>query len=266
MGGSLAHKAGGSPPHEGHNMPAFIDITGDTYGDLVVLERVGTKGPMWLCRCSCGNTVEVEKDNLRLGRTTSCGCHRAEANRKRLFKDLTGQRFHSLVVIEQSSNKGRRTAWLCLCDCGNENVVSGTNLQQGLVKSCGCALGRITATPTSHGLSRTVEHRAWRNAKYRVLNPNSKNYPDYGGRGIDMDPRWVESFQAFYDEVGPKPDPSLSLDRIDNDRGYWPGNVRWATRSEQQSNQRQRRNGDPQASGREATAPVSRPDSNSHEG
>jgi hypothetical protein len=74
--------------------------------------------------------------------------------------------------------------------------------------------------------------------KDRCLNSAHRSYPGYGGRGIGVDPRWLESFAAFIADVGPRPSPRHSLDRVDNDRGYWPDNVRWATRSEQASNRR----------------------------
>lgn len=82
------------------------------------------------------------------------------------------------------------------------------------------------------------EHTCWAGIIQRTCNPNSTNWKDYGGRGIDVDPRWRASFRTFLQEVGLKPSPELTLDRIDNDRGYWPDNVRWATASEQALNRR----------------------------
>lgn len=93
----------------------------------------------------------------------------------------------------------------------------------------------------THGLTYTAEHRAWKSMKDRCLNPNDKRYADYGGRGIGVCERWRASFEAFYKDVGPKPDPTLTLDRINNDGNYEPGNVRWATWREQRLNQRPRR-------------------------
>lgn len=91
-----------------------------------------------------------------------------------------------------------------------------------------------------HGCKATSIWKAWWNAKQRCTNPNSPDWDNYGGRGITMAPEWVESFAAFMEHIGPKPDGALTLDRIDNDRGYEPGNVRWATRKDQAHNQRHR--------------------------
>jgi hypothetical protein len=95
----------------------------------------------------------------------------------------------------------------------------------------------------SHGLSKTPEYHCWSQIKARCLNCNSQRYPDYGGRGITVHPEWVHDFKAFYEHVGPKPSPDHSLDRINNEGNYEPGNVRWATWVEQAANCRPRRPG-----------------------
>lgn len=94
----------------------------------------------------------------------------------------------------------------------------------------------------SHGLSNgnSAEYRAWQAMKTRCTNPNFKGWADYGGRGITVCPEWTESFEAFFAHVGERPGPGYSLDRIDNDRGYEPGNVRWSTKVEQMLNRRKR--------------------------
>lgn len=86
----------------------------------------------------------------------------------------------------------------------------------------------------------TPEYQAWHNAKNRTTNPNVPVWPNYGGRGITMCDEWLNSFEAFFEHIGPKPGPGYSLDRIDNDGNYEPGNVRWATRTDQNRNQRPR--------------------------
>jgi hypothetical protein len=85
---------------------------------------------------------------------------------------------------------------------------------------------------------RVAEHKAWRNIKQRIFNPRHYAYGNYGGRGLTMEPEWVHDFAAFLAEVGPKPSPELSIDRIDNDLGYVKGNLRWATLSQQNANKR----------------------------
>ena len=92
----------------------------------------------------------------------------------------------------------------------------------------------------THGMTSTPEYRAWNNVKRICYNTRHNKYKNYGGRGIIMCDEWLNSFQDFYDYIGPKPTPQHSLDRINNDGNYEPGNVRWATRSEQNSNCRKR--------------------------
>lgn len=89
-----------------------------------------------------------------------------------------------------------------------------------------------------HGMFGTPEYNSWLGMKNRVLNPNHQSYNNYGGRGIKISDRWVNSFLNFYSDVGPRPGPGYSIDRIDNDGNYEPGNVKWSTRKEQNSNKR----------------------------
>jgi hypothetical protein len=159
--------------------------------------------------------------------------------------NLRGRRFGRLKVIERAPNTSDwKARWCCRCDCGAELIVLSSNLRRGNTRSCGCLRRDRCADVGSvgyivHGRTGTSEHRAWVNMLQRCENPNHKSYKNYGGRGIAVCERWHD-FQAFVADVGPRPSPSLSLDRIDNDGGYEPGNVRWATRSEQNSNRRGR--------------------------
>ena len=116
-----------------------IDLTGQRFGRLVVQREAESKHneATWLCRCDCGNEVIVTGYKLRHGHTQSCGCLRAE-NGKTHAIDLTGQRFGRLTVVERSGSIDSFAAWKCRCDCGNEVVVTSSQLRQGLVKSCGC--------------------------------------------------------------------------------------------------------------------------------
>ena len=149
--------------------------------------------------------------------------------RSRLI-DLTGRRFGRWTVIDYVGG----SKWLCVCDCGARANVAGGNLRAGKSRSCGCV--RIEKI-TKHGMSRTKEYGAWTNAKMRCLNPNHRQFPDYGGRGISFYPEWQSSFTAFFAHAGFSP-PGTSLDRIDNNRGYEPGNIRWADAKTQAQNQR----------------------------
>ena len=150
------------------------------------------------------------------------------------IKDLKGQRFGNLTVIQLNGrNKHKKAVWECICDCGNHTNVVGTNLTSGGTKGCGCLTGGKT-----HGLSRTPEYNSYTAMMARCLNPKNSSYESYGGRGITICDRWLESPKNFIEDVGHKPGPEFSLDRIDVDGNYEPNNVRWATTEQQNANQR----------------------------
>lgn len=158
-----------------------------------------------------------------------------------------GSCFGRLTVVEQlRKRKKQRIRWLCSCSCGGEAVITTSNLRgyhgyEG-TKSCGClqkeAIARQIGVPKKHGMSNSPEYNSWQQMKVRCLNPNSTAWSRYGGRGIVVCPEWIDSFEAFFDEVGPKPSPAHSLDRIDVNGNYEPGNIRWATPKEQRANRR----------------------------
>lgn len=158
-----------------------------------------------------------------------------------------GQRFGRLVVIGLDLTIARtRHArfWAVRCDCGSVRSVLTNRLMSGKTRSCGCLRREVTAARlTTHGHARkgapTAEYRAWCGILERCQNPNNHTYPYYGGRGITIDPSWLD-FATFLADVGPRPSPAYSVDRIDNALGYAPGNVRWATRIEQARNRRPR--------------------------
>ena len=137
--------------------------------------------------------------------------------------------------------------WNCRCTCAKQTLrqVRDSNLKNGSSRSCGCLgiAARAAAnsiTKRKHGAAikgqLTPEYQAWRKMKARCTNPNNKDYPRYGGRGIKVFEGWLNDFQAFYDHIGDKPSKEHSIDRIDNDKHYEPGNVRWATPVEQANN------------------------------
>lgn len=156
---------------------------------------------------------------------------------------LIGRTFHRLKVIALAPKKGTDRAWLCQCECGNTTTVITEHLMRGGVRSCGCfKLDRVRNLKYKHGHARvgawSKEFTAWCSAKERCYNPNAAKYPSYGGRGIIMADEWRNDFAAFYAHIGPAPEPRLTLDRIDVNGNYEPGNVRWATPSQQRLNQR----------------------------
>lgn len=145
------------------------------------------------------------------------------------LKDRIEQRFGRLIIKEILSHDPPRVR--CACDCGNECVVYVSNLLR-VTQSCGC-LHRESIT--RHGAYDSPEYKIWQAIVQRCYNPKNKKYADYGGRGILMHPTWREDFVAFLRGVGPRPTggPRMTIERRDNNRGYVPGNVYWATYSEE---------------------------------
>lgn len=158
--------------------------------------------------------------------------------------DLEGQRFGRLLVIsEAGKHKNGNYTWNCLCDCGNSCVIAGSNLKSGGTVSCGCRRreGFIERTVT-HGCTRErrrmAEYNIWNGIKERCLNPNNPSYVDYGARGITVCEEWKRSFETFLQDMGLRPSPKHSIDRINNDGPYSSENCRWSTQKEQTRNKR----------------------------
>lgn len=164
------------------------------------------------------------------------------------FVDITGQRFGRLTALRLAErDHNLRTRWRVRCDCGTEKDVDGAHMRYGRIKSCGCwatekrkadapRLREICKLPRTHGMSNTPVYAVWKTMRDRCRNPNNKDYRHYGGRGIKVCAAWSR-FERFYADMGAPP-PGRTLDRIDPDGNYEPGNCRWATWREQNLNKR----------------------------
>ncbi len=155
------------------------------------------------------------------------------------IKNIIGQKFGRLTVLKhQGSDKSGRAIWECKCDCGNRKTVSSKNLRNGSTKSCGCyQREQASSANRTHGRGKSPEYGVWSSMIQRCTNPKNKEYHNYGGRGIQVCNRWLK-FDNFISDMGERPSGKHSLDREDNDKGYAPGNCRWATSREQSFNKR----------------------------
>lgn len=158
---------------------------GDRFGQLIILEKINTRIPYFICKCDCGNTKNIRRDHLKSGGTISCGCYQSAASSQRVSK------MHK---------------------------------------------GNIT-----HGMTGTRIYGIWCGIRQRCTNPNAKFFSYYGGRGIKVCDRWLDSFENFLADMG-EPQAGYTLDRVNNEGNYEPNNCKWVTRKEQASNTRRNRN------------------------
>lgn len=158
-----------------------------------------------------------------------------------LVKSMEGTRFTRLLVVSRAkSDRNGNAMWHCVCDCGNTTISHGFSLRNGAAKSCGClTTEQLVSRITKHGMAaratRSSEYRTWGDVIQRCRNPNNSKWRLYGGRGIQVCERWLD-FENFLEDMGPKPSPKYSIERLDGNRGYEPGNCAWATIEQQNNN------------------------------
>lgn len=153
--------------------------------------------------------------------------------------ELTGQRHGRLTVLEATDIRlNKQVVWRCACDCGKEHFARSNQIRSGQVQSCGCL--KHESRNATHGLSKHPLYQVWSGMIGRCFDILDRHYPDYGGRGIGICERWLD-VSNFVADMSAGYAPSLTLDRIDNSKGYSPSNCRWASAEEQANNKRNNR-------------------------
>lgn len=157
-----------------------------------------------------------------------------------------GTVFSRLTVIDRCQNHGKKVSYLCVCSCGKERQIAGVSLKNGVTKSCGCLSKELVAKRavvlmTTHGGSSKPEYKVWQAMLLRCHKTTCKDFKRYGARGISVCERWRNSFENFIDDMGYRLAKNYSLDRIDNNGNYEPGNCRWTTPTIQGNNKRSNR-------------------------
>lgn len=152
--------------------------------------------------------------------------------------NLIGMKFNRLKVLEEVEYPNHpERKWKCQCDCGKIITVFGSNIRRNHTKSCGCLRKEESSYRNStHRKTESEEYKIWSGMKYRCNSPACRSYPNYGGRGIKVCEEWSASFELFHRDMGDRPGPEYSLDRIDPNGNYSKDNCRWATSKEQSLN------------------------------
>ncbi len=207
------------------------DLTGQVFGKWTVISKdVVKNGHMyWNCQCDCGTICSIRSGSL-LDPKGSKQCR--DCSNKGKLLDISGQKFGKWLVLSRAKNRHDKwTAyWNCQCDCGNKEIICGTNLRNRISSSCDhCS--RITHNHANYK-NLTPTYRTWLAMRARCLNPQHKSYKRYSGRGIKVCDRWKDSFSNFLEDMGERPGPGYHIHRINNDGDYEPGNCVWINKED----------------------------------
>jgi hypothetical protein len=195
------------------------------YGQWRPIEAM-LRGKSWRCRCVCGKERKLFRWQLLGSDPYSCGC----VPKPTLSKTVApGDDYHRWVLVEFLPKPSR---WRCRCACGTVGEVSTEQMNRGRRKSCGCHR-KLTPEGMEY-----ADRKVWLSMINRCTSEKCKYYKNYGGRGITICNRWLNSYDNFLADMGRRPSEKYSLDRVDNDKGYSPENCRWATKKEQSRNRR----------------------------
>jgi hypothetical protein len=218
----------------------ILTLEGRIFGKWHVLGLVENDKPgAWYeCKCECGNVKIIPANTLRAGRSTQCkDCHYASQYDPDL---MLGRTFGKWKVVEFVDVKNKLQRFKCRCKCGNENIIYGSDLRSEHTTQCTiCHNRKISRGNITHGFSNSSTYKIWRAMIDRCTNSNCSTYHYYGGRGIKVCERWL-NFENFLKDMGPRP-TKLTIDRIDNDGNYEPGNCRWVTHKENCNNRHRKK-------------------------
>lgn len=215
----------------------FDKYIGQRFGKYIVIKHDPRpeNSNRYLCQCDCGNTTNVKLVDLLSGKSTCClNCVN--------FIDIKDQRFDRLVAIKPKYIKNGSYYWECKCDCGVIKDIDGASLRAGRIKSCGCLKEEMIKNNTTHGLSESRLYNIHYHMIDRCYNFNNNAYYNYGGRGITVCDEWKNDFLSFYNwAINNGYQDDLTIERIDNNKGYNPSNCRWCTMYDQSRNKRNNR-------------------------
>lgn len=203
-------------------------------------EKVYRNKNLLLCQCECGKILSKRTDCVFSIECKSCATKTRDFARFGRIKkvDLNGHVFGSWTVLNQVKSEKRGTFWLCRCSCGKTKEIDTLDLRRSKTTECRSCCSKKHSVRHGYGTRGKIkpEYNSYNQMKSRCLNKNDKRYARYGGRGIKVCQRWLDSFENFISDVGDKPSISHSIDRINNDGDYEPNNVKWSTPKEQANN------------------------------